>query len=623
MQNKTVFLITSNDRDNKKFGTAFCVYKDDKYSYLVTCAHVVNDVGGKRNVKIADHVIDVIGIGESDSTQDVAILRVENSFNSTPIPLGVHNFQSDEFCTFGWYLFDKVNHYFEHEGLSGYLLKSIQLQHPKQREPTLGWKLSFKNDDFLKEGFSGSPVIDKKTRLAFAIITHRENNGQKGTAISIETLLEIWKDAPEDIIRKTAYNLIGLKKSIKERFQYENGKISKDFYSLLSHFNIEANDEAFLIALEILIDYCHMENKCSELQKYINEHTPQKRTIKFSMFSFFNKAKRENNKKCNCQIHFKTNLSVDEYKIPVQALASELNLCYETIDTKKVREGSLIIDLTLPSYSLDKLIALYEKRDNLIKDLGIEYISESLEDEFEIDNIKKIMLILMEHENIRWGIYDMYPNSIKDLPNDVTNYYIIEKVIDEARNSNSISNLLAYLSRKNKNLYEKNKPYHKIPRRPKVENINLKSTHSPFSLFLIFFKASGISTIGTMFLFLIQYLILMLLGSNPAASLLASLVWTALVPLGAKVGDFISESFNRNKDKKVAAFAVICYMLGYEIGIIISSAISIYIDMAASKDFFFILGVIFSVVFNSMDSIISLITLGIGAYYAYRNVRLG
>ena len=49
----------------------------DNYTYLLTCAHVVEDVGGKENVLVNDIPTEVLAIGDVKNF-DLAVLGVKN-----------------------------------------------------------------------------------------------------------------------------------------------------------------------------------------------------------------------------------------------------------------------------------------------------------------------------------------------------------------------------------------------------------------------------------------------------------------------------------------------------------------------------------------------------------------
>jgi hypothetical protein len=48
----SIILITSSEPTNGSFGTGFIIHKDEQAVYLLTCAHVVEDLGGPDNVQV-------------------------------------------------------------------------------------------------------------------------------------------------------------------------------------------------------------------------------------------------------------------------------------------------------------------------------------------------------------------------------------------------------------------------------------------------------------------------------------------------------------------------------------------------------------------------------------------
>ncbi|NET24814.1 hypothetical protein [Okeania sp. SIO1I7] len=76
---KSIVLITSANNDSRKaniIGTGFAFYQQENYTYLLTCAHVVEDVGGEENVLVNNISADVVAIGDTQGF-DLAVLRVK------------------------------------------------------------------------------------------------------------------------------------------------------------------------------------------------------------------------------------------------------------------------------------------------------------------------------------------------------------------------------------------------------------------------------------------------------------------------------------------------------------------------------------------------------------------
>jgi hypothetical protein len=51
MTEDAVVLLTSRNADNPKFGSGFVIAEDKHYSYILSCAHVLEDIGYKANIK--------------------------------------------------------------------------------------------------------------------------------------------------------------------------------------------------------------------------------------------------------------------------------------------------------------------------------------------------------------------------------------------------------------------------------------------------------------------------------------------------------------------------------------------------------------------------------------------
>ncbi len=75
---KSIVLITSaDDRKKNVIGTGFTFYREQNYTYLLTCAHVVEDVGGEESLLVDGISPEVVAMGDIQGF-DLAVLRVEN-----------------------------------------------------------------------------------------------------------------------------------------------------------------------------------------------------------------------------------------------------------------------------------------------------------------------------------------------------------------------------------------------------------------------------------------------------------------------------------------------------------------------------------------------------------------
>ena len=89
LDDRSVLLVASDDPANGAFGTAFFVGRDaEDRAYVVTCAHVVRDVGGAGAVVVGGRRARVVAIGSPDGADDLAVLEVEVPGDALPLRLG-------------------------------------------------------------------------------------------------------------------------------------------------------------------------------------------------------------------------------------------------------------------------------------------------------------------------------------------------------------------------------------------------------------------------------------------------------------------------------------------------------------------------------------------------------
>lgn len=113
---ESIVLITSaNDRKANVIGTGFPFYREQNYTYLLTCAHVVNDVGGEENVRVNnnnDIPVYVVAIGDIQGF-DLAVLRIKGLLNFPLLKLTLLSRKKETICQInipGHYLYseDKI-----------------------------------------------------------------------------------------------------------------------------------------------------------------------------------------------------------------------------------------------------------------------------------------------------------------------------------------------------------------------------------------------------------------------------------------------------------------------------------------------------------------------------------
>ncbi|MCL2935290.1 MAG: trypsin-like peptidase domain-containing protein [Trichodesmium sp. MAG_R02] len=205
----SIFLIRSAKKANV-IGTGFIFHKQQNYTYLLTCAHVIQDVGGEENIRVNKLPAEVIKIGDVQGF-DVAILKINTTFSASSLNLRILDGKEGkklEVKIPGYYLFGQ-NNAFRHQTIRGKMIvevdghKAIQIIENVTEKVAVG-KLEIKKG-MLRSGYSGAPVIDINTESVVGLVTHKidvDGKGKSGVAISIEALEQIWPEMPASISRK-------------------------------------------------------------------------------------------------------------------------------------------------------------------------------------------------------------------------------------------------------------------------------------------------------------------------------------------------------------------------------------------------------------------------------------
>ena len=186
---KSIVLITSSESNNSRFGTGFVIRQVSGTAYVLTCAHVIRDVGGTEKVKVDSKPGTVIASGE-DNGLDLAVLQVYGLGDKPEINLQLSGQRGSTFITAGFQLYDKAHLI---RSLQGNLGESVGLHSVGFGERVQAWDLRIDGDYSLQPGYSGSPVVDEPSGYVLGIVSHRQGEGRRGLAISIEALEKIWK----------------------------------------------------------------------------------------------------------------------------------------------------------------------------------------------------------------------------------------------------------------------------------------------------------------------------------------------------------------------------------------------------------------------------------------------
>ncbi|NEP84717.1 MAG: SUMF1/EgtB/PvdO family nonheme iron enzyme, partial [Okeania sp. SIO3B3] len=195
---ESIVLVTSASDNSFKadvIGTGFAFYQEDNYTYLLTCAHVVEDVGGEENVLVNNIPAEVLAIGDVKGF-DLAVLGVEKLNVPLFQLISLSEAKNRKFRTAGHYLYGEEKKILL-ETVDGTLGKKRFARQNDERVAV--WNLLINEGDRLRKGYSGAPVVDLKTGGILGVATNMEKNGGEGLAISVEALKKIWPQMPPAI----------------------------------------------------------------------------------------------------------------------------------------------------------------------------------------------------------------------------------------------------------------------------------------------------------------------------------------------------------------------------------------------------------------------------------------
>jgi hypothetical protein len=196
LQNSIV-LVNSRDAGKANFGTGFVIHQDADFTYILTCAHVISDVGGPKKVAVRRVPVTVYKSGEKNGV-DLAILRVEGLTKVPLLDLGESGRVGDSFIIAG---FHKLKNHYRLKEIRGKLGEPVGLESREQATRMEAWEIEIGRGYELQPGYSGAPVVDEHSGRVVALVSYREG-GQKGLAISLSALKYIWPDMPPGLLQE-------------------------------------------------------------------------------------------------------------------------------------------------------------------------------------------------------------------------------------------------------------------------------------------------------------------------------------------------------------------------------------------------------------------------------------
>lgn len=196
IEESAVFLLTgAGSAPKKAFGTGFAVAYRDRQLFILTCAHVVEQLDSY--IRVSGQEAEVVCIGASDSI-DLALLRIPCNDPSAIVNRTAKGEVGMKFQVCGYGIFSGAK--------GNYVLREIQgrLGTPILFESSGGdrveaWDLHIDEiDNFskLQNGYSGSPLCDVEGGLV-AVVSHKEAEGRHGHALAVANLRRIYPQIEE------------------------------------------------------------------------------------------------------------------------------------------------------------------------------------------------------------------------------------------------------------------------------------------------------------------------------------------------------------------------------------------------------------------------------------------
>lgn len=175
----TVAIATPEDNIQ---GTGFFV---SPTGYLLTCAHVVESVGGWEKVRINGQRVELIYLGDRTS-DDFAILQLPG-YQSASAPLSLKFKPMDRFLSIGYGRLD-----FPLGASIDGTITDINSQSEFGNLPMLRLRVKA-NSQQVQGGYSGSPVFDAETQRVIGLIAAYDNT-EGALALPLSTVLEKWSN---------------------------------------------------------------------------------------------------------------------------------------------------------------------------------------------------------------------------------------------------------------------------------------------------------------------------------------------------------------------------------------------------------------------------------------------
>jgi S1-C subfamily serine protease len=200
----SVVKITDSKLSVRGFGTCFAVYRDQHFVYLLTCAHVIESIGGIEEVRVAGSKAEQVISGQEKGV-DLAILTVKNEClpNLPLLSLRQNVEEKSSIRTAGFRVVTDKD--IVCREITGTLIGRNKLGSEGFSEQISGWDFEVdltQSIDVLQPGCSGSPLVDNSGQVVGIVAIRGKQDREKGIAIAVEALRSIWPSSYPDIFSK-------------------------------------------------------------------------------------------------------------------------------------------------------------------------------------------------------------------------------------------------------------------------------------------------------------------------------------------------------------------------------------------------------------------------------------
>lgn len=187
---KSIVRITSCLNNRPEFGSGFIIRYSKGSTYVVTCAHVIRDIGGSSKVRIGENHDEVEVVATGSSSFDVAVLKVKKQFEEcVPLSVCLSCEEGERFVICGWRQF--AGQFVTTTSVYGRLTLLGDTEEKNHRAETYSFEVENPDKNLLDDGCSGAPVINEKNGCVAGIVLQKIDQGRKGICISINAVTKI------------------------------------------------------------------------------------------------------------------------------------------------------------------------------------------------------------------------------------------------------------------------------------------------------------------------------------------------------------------------------------------------------------------------------------------------